>query len=101
MTLADTLTMAPQSAKQMLLSGFRHKVPVVGLSDPWVKAGALYALDWDFEDIGRQCAQMALKPGAALVYPRTVRLSLNLRTARFLKLDPGEALLKQASQVHQ
>lgn len=101
MTLADTLTMAPQSAKQMLLSGFRHKVPVVGLSDPWVKAGALYALDWDFEDIGRQCAQMAIKPGSALVYPRSVRLSLNQRTARYLKIEPGELLLKQAAQVYQ
>ena len=101
MALADTLTMAPQSAKMMLLSGFRHKVPVVGLSDPWVKAGALYALDWDFEDIGRQCAQMVIKPGAALVYPRTVRLSFNQRTARYLKMELGEQLLKQSSQVYQ
>lgn len=100
MVLADSLTMSPQSAKQMLLSSFRGKVPLVGLSDPWVKAGALYALDWDFDDIGKQCGQLALKLNPTPVFPRTVRLSVNVRTARYMKIELADALIKQAAQLY-
>jgi putative ABC transport system substrate-binding protein len=77
-----------------------------GLSASWVKAGALYALERDYEDLGAQCAEMALKVldgtrASALppVMPRKVGYALNARTAEHLKLRLTPELLDGAVEV--
>jgi putative ABC transport system substrate-binding protein len=89
------------------LFSFRNRMPFSGLSASWVKAGALYALDRDYEDLGAQCAEMALKvldgkhagsiPPAR---PRKVRYVLNLRTAEHLKLNLPSELVDGAAEVY-
>ena len=105
-SVADQMVMTPQTAKPILLFSFRNRVPVVGLSQSWVKAGALYALDRDYADIGAQCGEMALKllqgtPVSALppVPPRKVLYSINLKTASHMKLDIPRALIQGAQEV--
>ena len=92
--IADRVATAPQMAKPLLLFSFRQNIPFVGLSSAWVKAGALYALDWDFADLGAQAGAMAHQvlqgtppSQIAAASPRTVRYSLNLRTARQLRIS--------------
>jgi putative ABC transport system substrate-binding protein len=104
--LADQMIMTPQTAKPILLFSFRNRIPVVGLSQSWVKAGALYALDRDYGDIGMQCGEMALKllrgtPVSALppTPPRKVTYSINLKTASHMKLDIPKALIQGAREV--
>jgi putative ABC transport system substrate-binding protein len=104
--LADQMIMTPQTAKPILLFSFRNRIPVVGLSQSWVKAGALYALDRDYGDIGMQCGEMALKllrgtPVSALppTPPRKVTYSINLKTATHMKLDIPKALIQGAREV--
>lgn len=90
----DSMVYTPQTTRHILLSGFRNKIPLIGLSEAWVKAGALYALTWDYSDIGAQCAERALavlggKDAAALpmVGPRAAVVVLNKRTAEHMKAD--------------
>jgi putative ABC transport system substrate-binding protein len=106
--LPDRMVLAPQSAKEILLTSFRNRIPVIGASAPWVKGGALYALDWDYADLGAQNAAMALKiikgtpinsiPAAE---PRSVVYTLNLKTAKHMKLDFPAELSRKAKHVYQ
>ena len=71
-----------------------------------MKAGAFYALDWDFTDLGMQCGEMALKvlqgtqinalpPGG----PRKVVYAVNQKTARHMKIEIAETLVRSAREV--
>lgn len=106
--LSDSVVVTPQTAKNLLLFSFRNRIPFIGLSAAWVKAGALYALDRDYRDIGRQCAELALMvlsgvdPGSlAPVPPRRITYSLNLKTAEQMKLEFPAALRRQAEELYQ
>lgn len=97
------------AVRELLLYSFRNRVPLIGLSAQWVKAGALYALDWDFSDLGLQTAELAksiLLQGSApsSLIPQTphkARLVLNLKTADHMKLQISERLLSEMSEVFQ
>ena len=107
--VADHLILSPQLAKSLLLYSFRSRIPFVGVSEPWVKAGALYALDRDYTDVGIQCGEMAVKVireqkrinELPPVAPRKVMYSLNLHTARQMSLTIPPALIQGAHQVFQ
>ncbi len=104
--IPDELVLNPQTAKHILLFSFRESIPFEGLSSTWVKAGALYALEADYIDLGVQCGEMALgllngvrgnsispKP------PRKVIYSLNLKTAEQMKIKISEKVIREASQI--
>jgi len=104
--VADQVVLNPQTVRPILLFSLRNRIPFVGLSATWVKAGALYALDRDYNDIGLQCGEVALKilQGAAPssiapVTPRKVVYSVNLKTARLLKVDIRAPVLQAAQAV--
>ncbi len=70
-----------------------------------VKAGALYSLDWDFQDLGMQCGEMAVKilrgnyPVSRAEYPRKLKYSINLKTASQMKVTIPEKVLLGSDQV--
>ncbi len=104
--VADQTVMTPQTAEPILLASLRNKIPVVGLSTSWVKAGAIYALDRHYEDIGLQCGEFAgkilsgAKAGSIPVAgPRKVAYSLNLKTASMLNVEFPDDIIKGAQQV--
>ena len=104
--IADPVVYTPQTAKPILLFSFRNRIPVVGLSSAWVKAGALYALDRDYFDIGAQCGELAQKifdgtPVSKLPAqrPRKIVYTINLKTARYMKLDIPVPLVQGAREV--
>ena len=105
--VADSLTLSPSIAKNILLFSFRNSIPFIGPSATWVKAGALYSLDWNYADLGAQCGEMAQKilAGAAPsslppATPRKVLYSLNLVTARQMKITMPEPVVRGARQVY-
>ncbi len=105
--LADNLVLSPQVAKNVLLFSFRNSIPFIGPSSAWVKAGALYSLDWDYRDLGVQCGEMALQilqgtpPGAIPpVAPRKVLYSINLKTAQQIKITISEQMAKKARNTY-
>lgn len=101
--LPDAVVLNPRTAKPILVFALRNRIPFVGISEAWVKAGALYALDRDYRDIGAQCGELALKilrgaPPQSLppVTPRKVLYAVNLKTARLLKLEFKADVLQNA-----
>lgn len=106
-SITDRLVVTPQTARSLLLFSFRNRIPLFGLSEAWVKAGALFALDRDYPDIGRQCADLASKilqgaPVASLPpeSPRQARLFLNRHIAEQMKLALPASLLETAAKVY-
>ena len=106
--LPDQTVLAPETARAILLASFRARVPFIGLSDAWVKAGAIYALEWDYDDLGQQCAATALRvlQGArpkslAPAAPRKFVYSINARTANHMNIEIPRELLQGPNQIHQ
>jgi len=106
LSIPDKVVMSPKTAKMILLSSFKHRVPLIGLSDNWVKSGALYGLSWDYQDIGQQSAIQALKvlSGKAIQNinfesPRKIQYLINHKIADRMKIDISEELLKNAKKV--
>jgi len=104
--LADTVVLNQQTAQSLLLFSYRNRIPFVGLSRTWVKAGALYALERDYSDIGRQCGELGLKVlrGATAASlppeaPYKIGYTLNLKTAQHMKIEFPAALVKGAQEV--
>ncbi len=104
--ITDKMVLSRQTAQAILLFSFRNRLPFSGLSASWVKAGALYSLERDYEDLGAQCAEMAVKvfngKRASSISPATPRklvYSLNLRTAEHLKLSLPPELVEGAAEV--
>lgn len=104
--LTDTLVLNPQTAQSLLLFSYRNRIPFVGLSRPWVKAGALYALERDYPDMGRQCGELAIKvlqgtPAGSLSpeTPYKIGYSINLKTAQHMKIEFPAALVKGALEA--
>ena len=104
--LADRLVLAPQTAKGILLFSFRNRIPFVGLSAPWVEDGALYSLESDYKDIGKQCGEIAVKVlqgvsagSISPATPRTVTYSLNLKTAKHMKIKIPKTMIRGARQI--
>lgn len=104
--IPDEIVFTPQTAKSILLFSFRNRIPLIGLSNEWVKAGALYSLEWDYRDLGKQCGELAIqvlrgvRPSSIPpVTPRTVVYSLNLKTAQHMKTTIPEPLIQGSRQV--
>ena len=105
-SLTDAVVISPQTAQPILLFCFRNKIPLVGLSSTWVKAGALYSLDWDYRDIGRQTGELVqrivhgAKPAELpAVVPRKLTYAINMKSAGRLGIDVPRTLVQGARQV--
>jgi putative ABC transport system substrate-binding protein len=96
--LADPTVYTAESARGILLFSFRKRIPLVGPNPAWVRMGALYALDWDYQEVGASCAELALRQAssartAAMLTPPRPRVSVNLRSAVQFGLQWTEDLL--------
>ncbi|MFO0744164.1 MAG: ABC transporter substrate binding protein [Myxococcota bacterium] len=104
--LPDSLVLTPETAREVLLFSFRNRIPFVGPSASWAKAGALYAMHWDYADMGRQLAELALslRQGAPIASlaprgPRKALFTLNGKTADQLGVTLPAAIRARAHQV--
>ena len=104
--IADSTVYSSKTAKAILLFSFRNRIPFIGVSGAWVKAGALSGLEADYPKLGHQCAALALEilggadPGA--IQPQQAQglvYRLNLKTAAQLKMDLNAELIAGAAQV--
>ena len=106
MVLADAQVLSPQAARALLTVSMRQRVPLVGPAGSWARAGALYALEWDYEDLGAQCAEVALRllgprgQAPAALAPRRAALVINRRAAQHLKVPLTEDVLRSAESIH-
>ena len=97
LAIPDTTVYTQQASKALLLFSFRNRIPLIGLTEAWVRAGALYAVEWDYEELGAYCGALALR---ALQSSRTPvpplprpRVAINLRSAEQLRIKWDMSLL--------
>jgi putative tryptophan/tyrosine transport system substrate-binding protein len=103
LAIPDRIALSPATVKEVMLSSFRSRTPLVGLSENWVKSGALYALTWDYDDLGQQCALQAqrLLSGQAVKSippetPRKITYAINAKIAEHMNITIPESLLRKA-----
>ncbi len=102
----DTTAITTESVEYMLLFSFKSRIPLIGISEKYVKNGALFAITFDNEDMGRQAGEIATKilmgedAGAIPLFkPRKLRLSINLKTAEKIGLKIPETVVGKAVKV--
>lgn len=104
-TLYDQTVYSPESARYILIQSLQRKIPVVGFSPHFAKAGALLALYGDYHDMGQQVAlqALALRNGeenvARLSRPRTIRIAVNEKVGRFLGVSFSSSFMKMVHQT--
>jgi len=89
--LADTTVFAPEHSRALLLFSFRNLIPLAGPNEAWVRAGALYAVDWDYADLGRYCLALGQRQLAGNRTPppppAKTRVTVNMRSAEQLRVQ--------------
>jgi ABC-type uncharacterized transport system substrate-binding protein len=78
--------------KPFVLASLEARIPVVGFSPAFVRAGAAAGIFPDYREIGRQAAEAALErlrggDGSPGESPRKVRVAVNQRVARLLGIE--------------
>jgi putative tryptophan/tyrosine transport system substrate-binding protein len=99
-SVADGTTFTSASAEFIFLHTLRNKLPFMGLSPAFVKAGALLALAIDYQEVGAQCGGLATKllsgespASLPITTPQKLVLYVNLKTAETIGLKiPPERL---------
>jgi putative tryptophan/tyrosine transport system substrate-binding protein len=95
----DPAVFNTQTIQSVLLTTYRARVPVVGFSSAYTRAGALMSLHSSAQQLAEQTADMArqaLQSGLlpASQYPRDYEVSVNRQVARSLGIEvPAESVL--------
>lgn len=102
--LPDATVYTRESSRGVLLFSFRKRIPLVGPNDAWVRMGALYAVDWDYREVGAACARLAAREAgladAAAVTLRP-RVSVNTKSAAHFGVPWDAALLRAVDARHE
>lgn len=102
--IPDRMVFAREHSRTLLLFSFRHRIPLVGPSESWVRSGALFAIEWDYEDLGRYCAALALRQlagGRAPLPPAARRrVVVNMRTAEQLGIRWDAEALRAVDKAY-
>jgi putative ABC transport system substrate-binding protein len=93
LAMPDPAIYSPELARGLLLFTYRTRTPLLAYSQAWVRAGALYAIDWKSADLGTYCGSLALAlltPTPNAIVPPAMpapRVTVNLRVAAQLGLE--------------
>ena len=92
-SVADRTVIAHGAGEKILLHTLRERIPFMGISEFYVRAGALLALATSYEENGRQAAELALRilrgespRGLAVSVPSDIEVVFNPLTAERLEL---------------
>lgn len=105
LAVPDRTVYAPEAVNGIMLFSFRNGIPLVGPNDAWVKKGALFAVDWDYGEVGATCVALALREAQAtksspVAAPRP-RVWLNTKLASRFGLRWDDALLQTPGVRHE
>jgi len=104
--VADPVIYMPRTVEYLLLESLKCRIPVIGLSSAYAKAGAFIAFDCDYTELGRKTAELSLRilngeKGALeeTVVSKKVRFSLNLRAAERMGIGVSSTMIDEAGQL--
>ena len=106
-SISDRTVFTSQFIRHSILNTLREKIPFMGLSPGYVKAGALFALSSDYEDVGRQAAETAVwiisgqrQPSdIPITTPRKIVISINLVAAEQIGMEIPLAVIQRANKI--
>ncbi len=105
--VSDRTVLTTQSLQYIFLFSFQTNLPLMGLSDHFAKMGALIAVGPDYEDVGRQSGELAVRilkgenpEVVPIMPPRKAQISLNLRTAQIIGLNIPDRIVRKAATVY-
>ncbi|UCD17350.1 MAG: ABC transporter substrate-binding protein [Candidatus Zixiibacteriota bacterium] len=106
-SVADGGIFTPRSTRFILLNTLRNAKPLMGFSRNLVESGALFSLDYDYKDIGRQAGKIAIrilkgKPPSQIpvAVPSILWFHYNEKTARHINVEIPEDLIAVAKEVY-
>jgi ABC-type uncharacterized transport system substrate-binding protein len=93
LSLPDALVFNPQTVQSVLFTSYRSRIPVIGFSPAYVRAGALVAVYSTPTQLARQVMEMLAQLAATAAlpppqYPKYFSVTANDRVARSLELAP-------------
>ncbi len=82
----------PVTIQPLVLAAIEYRLPIVGFSPAFVRAGAAAGVYPDYRALGRQAAEMALRiqrgeSSGGEEYPSRLQVAVNQRVTRLLGLD--------------
>jgi ABC-type uncharacterized transport system substrate-binding protein len=82
------------TVQALLLASLNNRIPIIGFSSSFVRAGALMGVYPDFREVGTQTAEavrnyLAGRPLPTLERPRVFRVAVNQRVGRLLGMEPS------------
>ena len=103
----DAVIYEPNNSRFILLECYQNSVPIMAVSKRLAIAGTPLALGFDYEDIGRQTAELALKrlssrgssSKSVIQHPRKVLLYINEWVASSLRLNIPRKVIGKAIPV--
>jgi putative ABC transport system substrate-binding protein len=105
LALPDATVYTQQASRSLLLFSFRNRIPLIGLTESWVQAGALYAVDWDYAALGAYCGALAAHAAAGSAQadppPPRPHVAVNLRTAAQMGLHWDAQALRGVDRTYQ
>jgi len=105
--VSDRTVLTTQSLQYVFLYAFQTNLPLMGLSEHFVKMGALLAVGPDYIDVGKQSGEFAAQilkgrdpEELPVASPRKVQLSLNLRTAEIIGHRIPDGVVRKAASIY-
>lgn len=106
LAIPDSTIYNSNNVRNILLTSYRHKVPLIGISQAYVNAGAICAIFSTPEQLAGQAAEMAVlfarnKNFPPPQYPMQFDIALNQQVARSLgiALDTAETIRERMSKA--
>lgn len=105
LALPDSTVYTRESSRGLLLFSFRKRIPIAGPNEAWVKMGSLYALDWDYAEVGAMCAALAAREANPKVVPQAAvpraRVFVNMKSASHFGVGWSADVLNQVDLRHE
>jgi putative ABC transport system substrate-binding protein len=106
-SVADGRIYSPRSTRFILLNTLRNSKPFMGFSSNLVESGALFGLDYDYKDIGRQAGKIACEvlsgkspASIPVAVPGIIWFHYNEKTAEHIQIEIPEDLAAVAKEVY-
>lgn len=110
LALPDPLVFTARTAPHILLAAYRYRMPVIGHTENYVRAGALLAVYSSPEQIGQQVGEIVERAAQSKTpglpppqYPKYFSVAINRQVARSLGLNlpTDTALHKELSELEE
>lgn len=105
--IPDSTVVTEATLKFVMSTALDSNLPVIGFSPELVRSGALLGMSVSYEDVGRQAGLLAKKilndqasPFPDTYFSERLRLSLNLKAAKFLGITIPPAVVDAADELY-